>query len=141
MKIKRSDIHKVRKTLQEAQHNRCAICNGSLIELTYNHTKKRSEIKYPSCLDHNHTTGAVRAVLCKYCNSLEGQIKKVATRYHRHINKEISLSKFLRELAQYIEHHEVNRTGLTHPDFLTEEEKRVQRNKKARRAYAATKGR
>lgn len=39
------------------QNNRCALCN-----------KHKSNFSKRMHLDHNHTTGKVRAILCYYCN-------------------------------------------------------------------------
>ena len=38
------------------QNNRCAICDDDLKDPKHTH------------LDHNHTTGAIRGILCNHCN-------------------------------------------------------------------------
>ncbi len=45
--------------MTEAQRNRCAACGCSDSEL---------------CIDHDHSTGFVRALLCKKCNSALGYV-------------------------------------------------------------------
>jgi hypothetical protein len=42
------------------QQGRCAICD-SLIDLS-------GQNKRSACIDHNHSTGEVRALLCNHCN-------------------------------------------------------------------------
>lgn len=32
------------------------------------------------CVDHDHTTGRLRGVLCRFCNALEGMLNKQAGR-------------------------------------------------------------
>lgn len=46
-----------RKKLSISQDNKCAICK-----------RDESEFKKRLCIDHNHKTGKVRALLCYYCN-------------------------------------------------------------------------
>ena len=44
-----------------AQHGKCAICDQR-------ETSKRNGNKMSLCVDHNHKTGAIRALLCRGCN-------------------------------------------------------------------------
>jgi hypothetical protein len=53
------------RKLHEAQDGRCAICNIAEIELS-----KRMHI------DHCHTTGVVRGLLCHHCNTGIGLFKE-----------------------------------------------------------------
>lgn len=51
--------------LEQAQNNKCAICK-----------QPQSGIgKQRLCIDHNHTTGKVRGLLCDPCNKMLGHIK------------------------------------------------------------------
>ena len=52
------------------QNNCCAICNKPEHRLL-----KTGDIK-PLSVDHNHTTGEVRGLLCNDCNSLLGFAKE-----------------------------------------------------------------
>ena len=45
----------------ESQEGRCAICGIH-----------QSELKVSLCVDHNHSTGEIRGLLCKRCNSAIG---------------------------------------------------------------------
>lgn len=56
--------------LYKAQKGRCHICNskGDVKELGFT--------KYPRlCIDHDHSTGAVRGLLCSGCNLTIGHAK------------------------------------------------------------------
>lgn len=57
------DIHQYERML-EAQDGECLLCGG-----LYD-SKKRN-----LCVDHNHTTGEVRALLCDWCNRTVGKIE------------------------------------------------------------------
>ena len=61
--------------LAEKQGNRCAICNTHRNDITH------ASFKYnPLVIDHDHSTGAVRGLLCPTCNNLLGHAKdNVAT--------------------------------------------------------------
>jgi Recombination endonuclease VII len=87
------------------------------------------------CLDHDHYTGVVRGVLCRNCNGMEGKIKNLAVRGKR----ALSIMQYLANIVRYWVYHSVDRTGLVHPTHLTDDEKRVKRNTKARKARAAKK--
>lgn len=56
--------------MYKEQRGRCAICNikGDVFELGFN---KRTTL----VIDHNHTTGAVRGLLCDECNLGIGKLK------------------------------------------------------------------
>lgn len=88
-----------------------------------------------ACLDHNHATGIVRGVLCRSCNGIEGKIRNLATRGRRTLSHEDYLGQVLR----YWMHHLEDRTGLLHPTMLTDDEKRIKRNTKARKVRAKKK--
>lgn len=51
------------KKMQAKQNNRCAICGEEETAL-HNHTKKPLKL----AVDHCHTTGKVRGLLCQDCN-------------------------------------------------------------------------
>lgn len=58
-------------TLVETQENKCAICNQA--ETTLNNWKE-GEYKRLA-IDHCHTTGKVRGLLCTRCNITLGAVK------------------------------------------------------------------
>lgn len=117
----------VRAGILAKQKGRCAICDISIIK----------EDKRPA-LDHDHTTGVVRGVLCNNCNGLEGKINNIANRAKR----ERTTLEWLKSLISYLEFHQTDRTGMLHPTHKTLEEKRILTNKRARlKRQAAAKAR
>lgn len=79
-------------------------------------------------LDHDHKTGDIRAVLNRWENSVLGRLENWSARIGGNIDQVV----FLRGVADYLEHHQKYPTGVKHPTFKTEDEKRLARNKKAR---------
>ena len=132
-RITKAEVPAVRHRLQVAQGNKCALCMVDFSEKEVVAGKVKQ--KYRPCLDHNHETGYVRAVLCNNCNGIEGKIWNLATRAKRRS----TALKFLANLVRYWFKHQTDQTGIIHPDHKTSEEKRLERNKKARmqRAKAA----
>ena len=105
-KITQKDIAGVRSRLLKKQRGICPIC--------------KNEVKDPN-LDHDHKTGAVRDVLCRNCNRVEGKI----LHWVRTVpgdNVEI-----LRRLARYWIRHNANRHGLIHPGKTTKRKRRRKR--------------
>lgn len=122
-KLKQSEVIVVKAAiLSKRQEGRCALC--------------RMELKPAgACLDHNHSTGLVRGVLCRNCNGIEGKIKNLVVRARRGMEFE----DYLGQVIKYWLHHREDRTGLLYPTHLNEDEKRVKRNAKARKKRAAAK--
>ena len=99
------------------QGGRCAICKLPLSK---------------EVLDHDHSTGAVRATLHSGCNALLGKVENNYKRYGV-----VNLAAFLNGVAAYLQRHVTNQTGLLHSTHRTEDERREKRNAKARVARAA----
>lgn len=120
-RIKTREVATERARMLAEQGGRCALCKLPLPE-------------GKAVLDHDHSTGAVRAVLHSGCNALLGKVENNHRRYGV-----ASLAAFCSGVAGYLQAHVTNRTGLLHPTHKTEDEKRLARNAKARRARAARK--
>ena len=118
-KLKASEVGDVREELRGKQLGRCALCKLPLVP-------------GDSVLDHDHSTGLIRGSLHRGCNSLLGKIENNYKRYGVR-----NLGAFCAGVADYLRVHMVDQTGLLHPTFKTEEEKRLARNAKARKARAA----
>lgn len=80
--LREEDLNRMR----EEQHNKCPVCDSAL-EVTHPDTGKVIRI----CVDHDHKTGAVRALLHDHCNKLLG-----------HADDDPVV---LRRAADYLEHH------------------------------------
>ena len=100
-----SDIASIRNQLMIKQRYKCPVCHSSIAHGLV-------------ALDHCHTNGQVRAVLCGLCNRNEGKVKK-AMRYMAPKGHPVWADPiaWLRELADYLEYHEENPSGLIHPTF------------------------
>ena len=115
MRLLSKQVKHTREQLVEAQGHLCAICGAPIVEGQIVH------------LDHNHKTGAIRGALHGVCNMLLG---KVENGLRRGIPDP---DGFLKGLANYLELHEQNQTGLLHPTHLTADEKKAKAKRKAAR--------
>lgn len=79
-------------------------------------------------VDHDHATGDVRAVLCRWCNACLGKIENWSNR----IGRGVDGKEFLRNTLEYLAFHEANPSGTKYPTYKTEREKQDLRNKRAR---------
>ena len=125
VRLKTAQLAPVRAKLLEQQKYTCPLCQGSM----------RGGQKKPA-LDHDHTTGYIRDVLCLNCNGMEGKIHNLARRG----GGSNGAHDFICALIRYWERHEKpQHGGVLHPTHKTEEEKRLARNAKARKKRAALK--
>lgn len=120
-RLKTTEVAAARARLLLEQAGRCAICLQACSATA-------------AVLDHDHSTGAVRAVLHRGCNSLLGKLENNAPRYGVK-----NIGTFTSGVATYLRTHLVNITGLVHPTHKTEDEKRLLRNKRARVSRATKK--
>jgi len=109
----------LRKQFSTLQKYRCPICKGALASGVV-------------ALDHDHTNGMVRGTLCQSCNVGEGKVK--AGMLFRTSKSNLAYKdsiSWLRNLADYLEHHKNNPSGLIHPTFdaKTGKQKPVKRRK------------
>lgn len=88
--MKRSDIPLVKEKLLKKQKNICPICKRDLSLLPSRDV----------CLDHNHQSWMVRAVLCRQCNVLEAKVRNAFVRCGAK-NKGIDYDVFLKGLAKF----------------------------------------
>ena len=120
--ITRHEVSAIREQISAKQKHICPLCGSSLKQ------------KRPA-MDHDHETGFLRGVLCVNCNGMEGKIKHYATR----AKGNLTFIEWLKNLMQYYEYHSTPRYPLLHPEHKTEEQKRLDRNKKARQRRAKAK--
>lgn len=112
--MKAADIKPFREKIHKKQRGVCCLCN-------------RYIRKEDAALDHCHTTGKVRGVLHKNCNSIEGRILHWARR------SGIRPDIFLRRLTEYWDQDYTNNP--VHPRHKNETEKEVTRlRRRIRRA-------
>lgn len=58
------------EAMKVAQQHRCAVCQRDNVKL---------------CVDHNHATGHVRALLCHGCNTIIGAIERAGPGHYRYL--------------------------------------------------------
>lgn len=121
-KLKQSQLRAYREDKASKQNNRCAICKTIITP----------EMQV---MDHNHTTGVLRDVLCRNCNGMEGKIKNLANRGKRIHTPEW----YLQQIIAYWEKHSTPQSDLMYPTHKTDEDKRLLRNKRARLKRAKAK--
>lgn len=116
-KLKTSEIAQVRANLMKAQGGICPLC----VE----------PIERPA-LDHCHSKGHIREVLCMNCNQMEGRVRSFGVRARRHL----TYLGWLSNLLNYCTKHVEPQNDMIHPLFKTPDEKKVVAAKK-RAAKAA----
>lgn len=127
-KIKIVEVAAVTKELLEKQKYLCPITGRDMRGMTPSNR----------VLDHCHVSGAVRAVLPRGINGLEGKIKALLGRFGGiTANDVVSQAKLLHSLADYLMLHRVPQTPYIYHRHKTETEKRAARNTLARKRYAA----
>ena len=125
-RIKRKDVQALTAKLLKEQGYKCPLCHGPM----------RAGSKKQPVLDHDHQTGAVRGVLCRNCNGIEGKVFNLA----RRAKNNLSEFEWLVNLARYWKLHSTpQHGGIFHHTHKTDEEKRIERNRKARERRAKAK--
>lgn len=115
-RLKPTQVPDVLKKIVARQNHVCAVCGHAFTKRDY------------AVLDHDHDTGFIRGALHNSCNGAEGRIKSKARLGH----KGVDAYDYLIGLGKYLEQHVVPKFQLLHPTHLTEDEKRIERNRKAR---------
>ena len=90
IQLKNKDKPVIKEELLVKQNYLCKICSRDLRLLPSRDV----------CLDHNHFTWMVRAVLCRQCNALEAKTKRAFIRSGAH-NKGIDYIVFLKGLIKF----------------------------------------
>ena len=112
-RLKQKEIKDYRHDLLISQNHVCPLCD------------KKIEIE-DAVLDHCHTTGYIRAVLHRACNSSEGRCMKWAYSSKHHDP--------LLFLSNLIEYHQINYSTMPlHPKHLTPNEKELKKLRKGQK--------
>lgn len=125
-KIARTQLKLYTRRQLAAQGGVCKLCHQP-IDLS---------VPKSAVMDHDHTTGECRGVLCRACNGAEGKVANAAGRWGA---RSMDYAKILPWLKNLIAYLEAPGLGLVYPTHKTEEEKRLERNLKSRKQRAAKK--
>lgn len=128
-RLARSQVKSITMALLQRQNWKCPLCDSKINVAVQGH-------KSDYCLDHNHETGEVRAVLHRSCNSAEGKILNAAGRWGAKSVTYAAVIPYLETLLNYWKTHDGKGTGMMYPDHKTPEQKRDALNKKRREANA-----
>ena len=121
-RITRAQLVTVKRQLIAKANGACPLCGCNLLALPPANV----------VVDHCHDTGVIRGVLCRGCNGAEGKVKNSVQRW----GKAKDVVKYLKRLLAY---YETPSTSYIYPSHKTDDEKRLARNAKARKAYKAKK--
>ena len=130
----RSQLYAITIQLLKQQGGLCLICKKSI---NVKVVGRASDY----CCDHSHSTGEVRGVLHRSCNSAEGRVRHSVSRWGAKGSDELTIIEYLEGLAKYLrECHEGTRTtGIMYPNHRSPEEKAEAAKLKRKKQYAAKK--
>lgn len=124
MKLSNAQLKPVRDKIRADQRGLCALCAQPL--------------SVPDAvLDHCHKHGFIRGALHRSCNSLLGVLENNRKRFG--LGDDLAFAAFMKGAHDYIVKHATPQTNLVHPTFLTEDEKRLRKNRLAVKRRAAAK--
>ena len=126
VKLARSMMRSYAHRLLQEQGGLCPLCNKQ-IDLS---------IKGEGVIDHDHDTGRIRGLLHRSCNAAEGKISNAAARWGAKSSSYTEIIPYLERLVQYLKKAP---KPMIYPMHKTPDEKRDDRNLRARNARAAVK--
>lgn len=135
-KITRSQQYATTMHLLKSQGGLCAVCSNPIKVSTAGRSSDYA-------LDHDHTTGEVRGVLHRSCNSAEGKVRHAVSRWGSKSSAEVDVVEYLEGLAKYLREclDGTRSTGLMYPNHKNAEEKAAAAKLKRRKQYADKKTR
>jgi len=126
VKLARSMMRSYAHKMLKEQDGLCPLC-GKPIDLG---------IKGEGVIDHDHDTGRIRGLLHRSCNAAEGKISNAAARWGAKSSSYAAIIPYLENLVAYLRKQPRN---VIYPMHKTADEKKDDRNKRARDARAAVK--
>lgn len=127
-KITRGQLRTYALRILKEQDGLCALC-GVAID---------PGVKGEMVVDHDHTTGLIRGVLHRSCNAAEGKVANAGGRWGA---KSMSYSDIIPWLENLLVYLKKAPHPYIYPTHKTDDEKRLERNAKARRERATKKAR
>ena len=122
-KCKQSDLPRIKQELIVKQNGLCPICGKDLTRCSSSNV----------VVDHDHSTGAIRAALHRGCNGLDGKVLRFLTTWGKAKTKLEAIGT-LKRLINFWELHSTPQTDLIYYNHKTAAEKRAAYNAKRRRA-------
>lgn len=122
-KLTRSQLRPLSLRMLQAQGGLCPLCG----------TPINPGVKGELVVDHDHVTGQIRGALHRSCNAAEGKVANAAGRWGAKSMAYPDIIPWLERLLAYLKQPP---QPFLYPTFKTEDEKRLERNAKARRARA-----
>lgn len=107
------------------------VCPISLVAFDPKNTKD-------AVVDHDHITGEIRGILSRSANAVEGKVMSAVARWGGCGNDYSKTIPYLKRLIAYLEGQGL---GFLYHNHKTDEEKRLERNLKARTVRATAKAR
>lgn len=127
-KFKKSELSNIRRELVKQQDGMCPVCNRDL---------RRTDPKNV-VVDHDHTTGVVRAAMHRGCNGVEGKVLRLLGTWGKATTKPAAI-KVLSNLIKFWQLHTTPQTKWIYYNHKTATEKRLALNKKRRLSNARAK--
>lgn len=127
-KLSRAQLRPMAARMLAEQGGLCPLCSKPI----------DMSIKGEAVVDHDHTTGLIRGTLHRSCNAAEGKVANAAGRWGAKSMEYTAILPWLRNLLAYLERPT---TSFIYPSHLSEEEKRIAKNAKERRARATRQAR
>lgn len=122
-KMSKNELLDVKKMLLVKQNGLCPICGKDL-----SRTAPANQV-----LDHDHTTGVVRAVLHRGCNRVEGSVWNTIQRWGK-AKGFLEVLGTMQRLIDFWKLHSTPQTDIIYYNHKTAAEKRAAYNAKRRRA-------
>lgn len=122
-KIKRTELPTIKRDLIAKQNGLCPICGKDLTRCNPSNV----------VVDHDHTTGVIRAALHRGCNGLDGKMLRFLTTWGKAKTK-LEVIGTLKRLINFWELHATPQTDIIYYNHKTAAEKRAAYNAKRRRA-------
>lgn len=126
VKLARSQMRSFMLRRLQEQGGLCPLCQKPI----------DTTIKGEGVLDHDHDTGQIRGVLHRSCNAAEGKISNAAARWGAKSAAYADIIPYLESLVAYLR---TPASRFIYPMHKTADEKKDDRNRKAREARAAAK--
>ena len=121
VKMEEKDIPQVRDMLIKKQEGICPICGKSLART----------LRVNIVIDHDHSTGIVRAAIHRGCNRVEGSVWGTVSRWGKASNI-LQVKEVLMRLIAFWELHKTPQTDIIYYKHKTKAEKAAAYRKKVR---------